>query len=833
MNALVEPSLTTAQTAPPGLPEDLKRLKQSIDAACKTVAPTWPLDQFIAVNPYWGFADRPIEQAAALLDRLAASPLWMPAQCYRDAWEEGLFGSDDLRQAAAEAGIDMPEKALLETLALAESPCTGLALLSDFIDLARDPRRMPLWRDTITTQISQFCAAYFDRHQADWHAPTSSRLFCAWRAELASDPGVALLMGEPAVAQRAKALPDDPLQAIAQALSTLQVPGDRREMILLASLMRINGWAAWCAYRRWQARLVAADDDTLIDLLAIRLCWEQLLDDGQRSPSSIGACWLTALMQAPPLQAPPGRQHLGIFQRAIEIHYQRGLARSLGKQGALSAQSADTAPAIQAAFCIDVRSEVFRRALESVDPGIQTLGFAGFFGLPIRYTPLGTDASRPQLPGILAPSLEVLDSSGSDAGDRVLSARRKTRLGLQSRLQLFSRAPSGGFAMVETLGLTYLGSLIRRERRTSPLPSSIDQAGLEPAEQRLLRPALQIQGDDALEQKTALAERILKAMSLTRGFARLVALVGHGSQSANNAHASGLDCGACCGQTGEVNARTLARLLNEANVRTRLGARGLAIDAPTVFVAALHNTTTDEVALLDLVDIPASHARDLAALKAALDRAGARARAERASDLGLAALADKPQALLKAVRRRASDWAQTRPEWGLANNAALIAAPRRRTRALDLRGRAFLHDYAWDQDTDGSVLELIMTAPMVVAHWINMQYNASTVDQRRYGSGNKLLHNVVGGHIGVFEGNGGDLRIGLPRQSVHDGVRWMHTPQRLSVFIEAPCEALGSVIARHELIRQLLDHRWLFLFGIDPGTGEIRAYRNRAWQALA
>ena len=67
------------------------------------------------------------------------------------------------------------------------------------------------------------------------------------------------------------------------------------------------------------------------------------------------------------------------------------------------------------------------------------------------------------------------------------------------------------------------------------------------------------------------------------------------------------------------------------------------------------------------------------------------------------------------LRRRARDWAQTRPEWGLAGNAAFIAAPRARTRAVDLEGRAFLHDYDWRQDQEGKVLELIMTAPMVVA----------------------------------------------------------------------------------------------------------------------
>jgi len=123
-----------------------------------------------------------------------------------------------------------------------------------------------------------------------------------------------------------------------------------------------------------------------------------------------------------------------------------------------------------------------------------------------------------------------------------------------------------------------------------------------------------------------------------------------------------------------------------------------------------------------------------------------------------------------------------RPEWGLAGCAAFIIAPRERTRGFDLAGRSFLHSYDWHQDEDFSVLALIMTAPMIVASWINLQYYASTVDNRFFGSGNKALHNVVG-ILGVLEGNGGDLRVGLPWQSVHDGEKYVHEPLRLTVLI--------------------------------------------------
>jgi uncharacterized protein YbcC (UPF0753/DUF2309 family) len=329
------------------------------------------------------------------------------------------------------------------------------------------------------------------------------------------------------------------------------------------------------------------------------------------------------------------------------------------------------------------------------------------------------------------------------------------------------------------------------------------------------------ESEDSLQERTNLAARVLHAMALTQSFARLVVLVGHGSQSANNAHASGLDCGACGGQTGEVNARALVFLLNDARVRERLEGRNIFVPPQTCFVAGLHNTTTDEVTFFDLDLLPGSHFVEFEKLQKSVLAAAHIARQERAPRLGLETHAQSCDSLLKAFQRRANNWAEVRPEWGLADNAALIVAPRARTRGVDLQGRAFLHDYNWRSDEDGSLLELIMTAPMVVAHWINMQYYAATVDNERYGSGNKVLHNVVGGTIGVFEGNGGDLRIGLPMQSLRNGEKVVHRPQRLSVFIEAPQSAIERVLHAQETVRHLVENKWLFLFQIDDSMGRV------------
>jgi uncharacterized protein YbcC (UPF0753/DUF2309 family) len=204
--------------------------------------------------------------------------------------------------------------------------------------------------------------------------------------------------------------------------------------------------------------------------------------------------------------------------------------------------------------------------------------------------------------------------------------------------------------------------------------------------------------------------------------------------------------------------------------------------------------------------VPSSHQSDLKELKAWVAAAGQLTRLERASRLGTQVPAD---AFL-----RSRDWSEVRPEWGLAGNAAFLVAPRSRTKGKHLDGRTFMHSYDWQQDSDLKILELIMTAPMVVANWINLQYYASTVDNEAYGSGNKVLHNVVG-QLGIQQGNGGDLMTGLPWQSVHDGKQFQHEPLRLSVVIEAPRAAIQKIVDKHKIVQDLAGNGWLTLLALE------------------
>ena len=490
---------------------------------------------------------------------------------------------------------------------------------------------------------------------------------------------------------------------------------------------------------------------------------------------------------------------------------------------------------MQAAFCIDVRSEVYRRALEGADPKGQTIGFAGFFGFPIEYIPLGHERGVAQCPVLLTTAATVAESvmGATDDAARQVAETRLLRRRAKNAWKAFKGGAIACFSFVGPVGLAFAPKLLADSlglSRTVPHPShdNVD-AGVALGPSLAPRTAAGRTVGLTHEQRVAMGEGLLRGMSLTSGFARLVLVVGHGSTTVNNPHAAGLDCGACGGHTGEANARVAAMVLNEPAVRASLVERGIVIPEDTVFLGCLHDTTTDVVQVFDRTQVPATHGDDLAKLQATLDQAGAAARRSRAPLLGETSDA----AANGAIIARSSDWAQVRPEWGLAGCAAFIVAPRARTIDLDLEGRSFLHSYDWQADEGFKVLELVMTAPMVVGSWISLQYYASTVDNRVFGCGNKVLHNVVG-TVGVLEGNGGDLRVGLPWQSVHDGTRFVHEPLRLNVVIEAPIEAMNAILEKHPGVRALVDNGWLHLYALGAAGAVTHRYAGQlAWEPVA
>ena len=307
------------------------------------------------------------------------------------------------------------------------------------------------------------------------------------------------------------------------------------------------------------------------------------------------------------------------------------------------------------------------------------------------------------------------------------------------------------------------------------------------------------------------ARNILRALSLTEGFARLVLFIAGGPAPSPGPHP----------MPERMDARAMASLLNSRPVRAGLAQEGIAIPADTRFVAVYYDRAQDDITFFPSEACAVTHARDLQDARMALLAAGLRARQEGGEGPVFPAFMKGP-ARTPIIARE------------FVGAAAFIAAPRSRTEEVGLSGRAFLHDYEWRKDPDRWALRYIMTVAMMVAHAISVQYYASMVDNRRFGSGNSALHNTVGGSLGVFEGLGGDLRTGLAIQALSDGRHWLHEPMRLHAFIEAPRACIDEVLADHEMVRSLVEHRWLFLFQMDSGTDAIflRA-PDRHWQQVS
>ena len=617
------------------------------------------------------------------------------------------------------------------------------------------------------------------------------------------------------------------------------------------------------------------------------------------------------------LDAFPESNHGPVWLKAFEIGYQEQLIEKLSPnlsnlQSASHNIQVVVRPQAQVIFCIDNRSEPFRRHLEAVGD-YETFGFAGFFSVFVRYLALDKHHKTNQFPVIVKARNDVHELSRTYHGQflpRHLARAKLVHAG-HTLLHDLKENVITPYVMVESLGWFYLLPLVGKTifktlyrnctarfwRAFIPPISTtltVDQLSrseveeMLAAEQRatirgaiearfgspgqyicpewleslrhraldenifyhrpphdpavsfglsergetefikILRSHYRINQDDAFERvensiKTGInftdqvvtLENALRTMGLTRTFSRLVLFCAHGSTSDNNPFEAALDCGACGGNEGSPNARILATIANKPLVREKLARNDIPIPLDTYFIAGRHDTTTDEVHIFDLEDLPFTHQNDLLRLTQDLKEAGLRNRQERCTRLPEAKTSLTPNKATRQAHERSCDWSQIRPEWGLSGNAAFIIGSRKLSQGINLEGRVFLHSYDYREDPTGRFLDVVMTAPQVVGQWINMEHYFSTVDNEVYGSGSKIYHNVVG-RFGIMSGPQSDLRGGLAQQSVMDGRRPFHEAMRLFTLIEAPRELISRIILKHRVLQHYYDNEWVHLVAFDP-----------------
>lgn len=768
-------------------------------------------------------------------------------------------------------------------------------------DSSRDPelgRDMTLvtWCDrTFRTQLGwlidreviKWCEAFLDEEHAAWEMPErTSGFYSAWRS-LASKEWSPCGIADSR--EKISALPASADQALLQHLDALGIPSELRQDYLSHELAALCGWASFVNWREehasyeWQV----AHPINLVEYLAVRLfyarelveqaCQTEIGAEGTfgaiaahvqnqqktvapnpKETARLAAAWeltrlaeslqlpLSAITEAEPdtlqrlldwLDAFPEAEHGPAWLKALEAGYHEELLGKLREGASQPEIPNDARPLTQSMYCIDVRSEPFRRNLESVG-NHETIGFAGFFAIALRVRALGHHHETEQYP-VIAAAKHTVHEVPRPGQDEMVARHDKGQGFLHTLHEMLHDLKAHvltPFVTVESIGWIFSAPLIGRT--IFPAAYRRWRARVKKAIAPPLSTAMTADKTDndlgmTPEEQATTIESALRTMGLTKNFARLILVCGHTSVTDNNPYESALDCGACGGSPGKPNARVFAYIANKPHVRAHLAKTGILVPEDTVFIAGQHDTTTDIVEIFDLEDLPETHGDDLARFRVDLQKAKVKTNRERCLRFPGVSEDPSPSVVNHEIERRAGDWSDTRPEWGLSGNAAFIIGGRKLTKAFNLGGRTFLNSHDYKVDPTGALLEGVLNGPMVVGQWINAEHYFSATDPEVYGSGSKIYHNVVG-RIGIMSGPQSDLRTGLAWQSVMSGSMPYHEPVRLFVAVEAPRDRILEIVRRQPTLSQLCDNEWIHLVAIDRESDNLlyRYKPKQGWTSI-
>jgi uncharacterized protein YbcC (UPF0753/DUF2309 family) len=475
----------------------------------------------------------------------------------------------------------------------------------------------------------------------------------------------------------------------------------------------------------------------------------------------------------------------------------------------------------QALFCIDDRECSFRRYVEAEDPNCSTYGTPGFFGVEFYFQPEHGKFYTKVCPAPLSPKYLIRELEGSK------QRKKDAHFGKHTHGLIF------GWLLTQTLGFWSIVRLFLVVFRPVKMEFSVtsfnhmDQYSsltIENTDGEMTEDGLQV--GYTLTEMTDRLENLLRSIGLIKNFAPIIYAVGHGSSSVNNPHYATCDCGACSGRPGSVNARVISYIGNHPIVRNMLRERGIDIPNTTQFVAALHDTASDEMMYYNLETLfeknRAMHSKNEIHFAEALVK-NARERSRRFMSINSQ---NNPLKIHRQVKQRTVSLFEPRQELDHATNTFCVVGRRALTENLFLDRRSFLNSYDSTTDPEGKYLLGILNAVAPVCGGINLEYYFSRIDNQQLGAGSKLPHNVVG-LIGVANGTDGDLRTGLPKQMIE-----VHDPLRLMVIVEHEPEVVLNTIKINPATYQWFQNEWVKICAIHPTTKDLYLYKNGAFEQL-
>lgn len=731
--------------------------------------------------------------------------------------------------------------------------------------------------------LIRFTAAFLDQGVSHWPLPDRDsgyfQSFCSLY-QCGMGPPDWWLRGLSRELTRLKDARITPIESVFESLTLLGLPEAEWEEFFSRTLLALRGWGGMIQQVEDRADRVAlaAPPGSLLEFMAVRLLLERLalsnaakeslgftgslveLQEELRArlkpwaPPSIEERAFPVFQLAQVLPWTPDElyrlsaaswQHLlreiesfDNFERRRVFHlaFERRFHTQTLDAFALHARRKPKEPRLQAITCLDEREESFRRHLEEVAPDCETFGAAGFFAVPMYYRGAEDATFVALCPIVITPRhwvVEQVDETQEETHRRLRRTDRAVGT-FTHQAHVGTRTFALGAILMATLGV--LASIPLVARILFPRLTSKIRQRLGRIVRAQPKTTLKLDRTEAatgpkpgqigftLDEKVAMAERLLRDTGLTHGFARLVLVIGHGSSSLNNPHKSAYDCGACGGSSGAPNGRAAARILNDLEVRSHLAGKGITIPDTTWFVGGLHNTCNDSVTLADLHQVPASHENDVREAMRDLEETCDRNAHERCRRFMSAPLTLSPREARQHVEGRSEDLAQSRPELGHATNAICFVGRRERTRGLFLDRRVFLTSYDPTQDTpDAEILTRTMSAVFPVCGGINLEYYFSHIDPEGFGCGTKLPHNITS-LVGVMDGAASDLRTGLPWQMTE-----IHEPVRLLIVCESTAAIVLRMLNRNPAMMQLTANGWVKLAVLDPDSQAIKLFRDGAF----